>query len=98
MASNNGANKGMRYTRWNEQKPDKPKETKEEKKIRLAKAYTAVKKHRAGRPKKYDNKEDRRVAHNERQRKVYRATSKTDRDLSTQAGKLGAWQDLIDAM
>jgi len=95
MPSNNGANKGKKYTRWHEQKPEKTEEQKEK---RRANVNTAVKKHRAGRPKKYKSEEERRLTHNERQRKVYRKESKVKRDLSTQAGKLGAWQDLIDAM
>jgi len=53
---------------------------------------------KVGRPKKYDNEEDRRVSHNERQRKKYREVSTTKRDLSTQAGRIGAFHDLIDAM
>ena len=86
-----------RYTKWHEQKPAP---TEEEKEKRRAKVRENVKRYRAkvGRPKKYDNEEDRRLVNNERQRKKYRKSTGAYRDVTTQSGFIGAWQDLIDAM
>jgi len=76
-------------------------EEKKEKRREQNKKSKATHNAKVGRPKIYASAEERNRLKNERQRNNYRKRVKkvkTDRDLSTMDGRIGAWQDLIDAM
>ena len=73
-------------------------EEKKEKRREQNKKSKATHNAKVGRPKIYASAEERNRLKNERQRKKYREVSTTKRDLSTQAGRIGAFHDLIDAM
>lgn len=73
-------------------------ESKEEKRKEQNKKSCEKFRGTAGRPKKYYTEEERKEANKIMQRRMYRKKSAVERDLTTRAGRLGAWQDLIDAM